>query len=864
MSENNKDALANITALVELDKARFRSLTIEVREARRRADELFQRISEIKDALLAKELEKEAIEEQAPVEVPQEESIPVSEEIAESPAEEVANEPAPVEEEVISEDPAIEPEKVMNAPVEEVKEAPAAEKKAEEVKPAQPAGSTPPARNPLRPDVPEPRKFKPIVYIPESERNGGRNTRPGGGYAQGAGRGGYGRDSIFGGISDKDKPMFAPPIPAKGGKGGKKTYDKPNANNAYEDKKGSSKKSILRRELENGMEIDDSEIARRFKSKKYQKQAPIVTQTVIEKAVINVDPVPIKLLSEKIGKPIAEIMKMLLLEGVMKTINDSIEFSMAELIAANYGIELELKADKSAEEKLEELLVTEDDGENTEPRAPIVTIMGHVDHGKTSLLDYIRNSHVAEKEAGGITQHIGAYTIEKNGQMITFIDTPGHEAFTSMRARGAMVTDIAIIVVAADDGIMPQTVEAINHAKAAGVPIIVAINKIDKHGADVERVKRELLNYDVVVGEYGGDVTACPVSAKTGQGVEDLLDTINLFVSEELKPMANSKKLATGTVIEAKLDKAGPVATILVQNGTLKVGDFMVAGSACGRVKSMVNDKAKLVKTAGPSMPVSVLGFDEAPSAGDKMIVLSDEKLARKIAEERKLKTKAEEDSASKPNLEDIFAQISEGKLKELNLIIKADVQGSVEALVQEVTKLSNDEVKVKVIHKGVGAINESDVVLASTSSAIIIGFNVRPDANSKAAAAKHGVDIRNYRIIYDVLNDISLALKGMLAPKFKETILGRAEVRETFKISGVGVIAGCMVTEGKLQRNADLRLLRDNVVITENKVSSLKRLKDDVKEVLTGFECGVGIENYNDIKVGDVIECYIVEEVAQ
>ena len=846
MSETNKDALANISALFELDKARFRSLTIDVREARRRADDLLAKITVIKDAFVAAELQKE------------------EEALAEK-------EPAPVVEEVKDVAPENkEPEAPEAAPVAEVVAEPAKEEKAEpapepakpEVKQEAPVVEAKPAapqKNPLRPDVPEPKKFKPIIYIPESERNGGS--------ARG-GRAPYGqrpftpRDT-FGGLSEKDKPMFVPPQPGKGGKGGKKqSYDK--VQSAYEDKKGASKKSILRRELENGKEIDDSEIARRFKSKKYQKQAPVVTQTVIEKAVINVDPVPIKLLSEKIGKPIAEIMKMLLLEGVMKTINDSIEFSVAELIAANYGIELELKADKSAEEKLEELITEDSEEDNTEPRAPIVTIMGHVDHGKTSLLDYIRNSHVAEKEAGGITQHIGAYTIEKNGQMITFIDTPGHEAFTSMRARGAMVTDIAIIVVAADDGIMPQTIEAINHAKAAAVPIIVAINKIDKHGADIDRVKRELLNYDVVVGEYGGDVSACPVSAKTGQGVEDLLDTINLFVSEELKPKANSKKAARGTVIEAKIDKAGPVATILVQNGTLRVGDIMVAGSACGRVKSMLNDKGKLVKTAGPSMPVSVLGFDEAPSAGDKMIVLADEKLARKIAEERKIKVKVEEDNANKPNLEDIFAQINEGKLKELNLIVKADVQGSVEALVQEVLKLSNDEVKVKVIHKGVGAINESDVVLASTSKAIIIGFNVRPDANSKAEAAKLGVDVRNYRIIYDVLNDITLALKGMLAPKFKENVLGRAEVREIFKISGVGVIAGCKVVEGKLQRNADVRLLRDNVVITENKVSSLKRMKDDVKEVLTGFECGVGIENYNDIKVGDVIECFIVEEVQQ
>jgi len=854
MSENNKETLANIAALVELDKARFRNLTIFVKDARRRADDLLQKITDMKDAFIAEDLAKQAMLE------PQDETV-LSDDAASSQAE--STEEPVLEEESTESTETASSEEIALVETQEtpVEVAPAPKESAPVEKPA-PEKSTPEARNPLRPDVPEPRKFKPIVYIPESERNGGRTA--GRSFTPGARPYGGGRENLFG-ISDKDKIAFAPPtLPQKGGKGGKKGYDK-NANaNPYDEKKGMNKKSILRRELENGMEIDDSEIARRFKSKKYQKQAPVVTQTVIEKAVINVDPVPIKLLSEKIGKTISEIMRMLVLEGIMKNINDSIDFAMAELIAANYGIELELKADKSAEEKLEDLISEDDSSTDTVPRAPIVTIMGHVDHGKTSLLDYIRNSHVAEKEAGGITQHIGAYTIEKNGQMITFIDTPGHEAFTSMRARGAMVTDIAIIVVAADDGIMPQTIEAINHAKAAGVPIFVAINKIDKHGADVERVKRELLNYDVVVGEYGGNVTACPVSAKTGQGVEDLLDMINLFVAEELQPKCNPEKPARGTVIEAKLDKAGPIATILVQNGTLKVGDFMVAGAVCGRVKSMVNDKAKLVKTAGPSMPVSVLGFDEAPSAGDKMIVLTDEKLARKIAEERKLKDRAEEDAANKPNLEDIFAQISEGKLKELNLIIKADVQGSIEALVQEVTKLSNDEVKVKVIHRGVGAINESDVVLASTSGAIIIGFNVRPDANSKAAAAKHGVDIRNYRIIYDVVNDITLALKGMLAPKFKETVLGRAEVRETFKISGVGVIAGCKVTEGKLQRNADLRLLRDNVVITENKVSSLKRMKDDAKEVLAGFECGVGIENYNDIKVGDVIECFIIEEIAQ
>lgn len=850
MSEANKETLGNLSALAELDKTRFRSLTTEVKEARRRAEDLLDKIFAMRDAFIAAELKEEESALEAEEEI---EAIPETEEIIEETVPEETVFPLePVETEAsIKVEPAPE-----SAPVVESTAKTTEEKE----------GVT--ARNPLRPDVPEPRKFKPIVYIPESERGIGRQggkpqyggPRPYGGAGRDQGGfftpGGYGA-----GIPDRDKPIFTPPSAGKG-KGGKKVFDRANTTN-YEEKKGASKRSILRRELENGAEIDDSEIARRYKSKKYQKQAPVVAQAPIEKAVITVDPVPIKLLSEKIGKPIADIMRKLVLEGIMKTINDSISYDVAELVAANYGIELELRADKTAEDKLEEMMTIEDEaGEDTEKRAPIITIMGHVDHGKTSLLDYIRDSHIADKEAGGITQHIGAYTIENNGEMLTFIDTPGHEAFTSMRARGAMITDIAIIVVAADDGIMPQTIEAINHAKAANVPIIVAINKIDKQGADVERVKVELSNNGLVIEEWGGDVICCPVSAKTGAGVDKLLDNI-ILLAEVSNLRANKKKSARGTVIEARLDKgSGPIATVLVQNGTLKVGDFMVAGSVCGKVKSMINDKSKFVKTAGPSTPVSVLGFDEVPSAGDRMLVVSDEKLARRIAEERKLKDKVDEEAQNKPNLEDLFAQISEGKLKELNLIVKADVQGSVEALVQELVKLSNDEVKVKIVHKGVGAISESDVVLASTSASIIIGFNVRPDANSKAAAAKYGVDIRNYRIIYDVINDITLALKGMLAPKFRETTIGRAEVRDTFKISGVGTIAGCRVVEGKLEKNASLRLLRDNVVITENKVSSLKRLKDDVKEVLSGFECGVGIENYNDIKVGDIIECFMMEEI--
>ena len=849
MSEANKETLGNLNALAELDKTRFRSLAIEVKDARRRAEDLLQKISEMRVAFVEAEMREQEAREAEEALAPQDEVV---EESVEAVAPVVEAEPQ-VEDEVVEtvevtpvvEETAVEPEPAP-APVESA--------------PAATAVPQAPLKNPLRPDVPEPKKFKPIVYIPESERGIGRGAqRP----QYGAGRGfGQGGPSFVGGIPDRDKPMFAPPSLGKG-KGGRKS-DRGSAPSIYDEKKsGPNKRSILRRELENGSEIDDSEIARRYKSKKYQRQAPVVAQTVIEKAVITVDPVPIKLLSEKIGKPIADILKKLLLEGIFKTINDSISYDIAELVAANYGIELELRADKTAEDRLEELISTEDEaGEDTDKRAPIITIMGHVDHGKTSLLDYIRNSHVADKEAGGITQHIGAYTIENKGEMLTFIDTPGHEAFTAMRARGAMITDIVIIVVAADDGIMPQTIEAINHAKAANVPIIVAINKIDKPGADIDRVKIELSNNGLVIEEWGGEVICCPVSAKTGEGVDNLLDNI-LVVAEVSNLCANKKKSARGTIIEARLDKgSGPIATVLVQNGTLKVGDFMVAGSVCGKVKSMINDKSKFVKVAGPSTPVSVLGFDEVPSAGDKMIVVSDEKLARRIAEERKLKDRADEEAQNKPNLEDIFAQISEGKLKELNLIVKADVQGSVEALVQELLKLANDEVKVKVVHKGVGAITESDVVLASTSNAIIIGFNVRPDANSKAAAAKYGVDIRNYRIIYDVINDITLALKGMLAPKFKETVLGRAEVRDTFKISGVGTIAGCRVVEGKLEKNASLRLLRDNVVITENKVSSLKRIKDDVKEVLAGFECGVGIENYNDIKVGDIIECFTMEEI--
>jgi len=647
------------------------------------------------------------------------------------------------------------------------------------------------------------------------------------------------------------------------GKDNSKDKKKFEQKGGFEDKK-INKKSAMRRDFIAGEELDEEELARRYRTKKNIKGgANSQSNSVIESAVVNVDPVPIKTLAEKIGKPGAEIVKKLMLLGMLKSINDSIDFETASLISSDLGVTLELKLDKTLEDKLEELVLEQeiDDESKKVKRAPIVTIMGHVDHGKTSLLDYIRKSNVASGEAGGITQHIGAYTIRLKGEKITFIDTPGHEAFTSMRARGAMVTDIAVIVVAADDSIMPQTKEAISHAKAAGVPIIVAINKIDKAGADIEKVKVDLSANDLLIEEWGGDVMCFPVSAKTGENVDKLLEGM-LLLAEMNDLKANPKAPAKGTIIEAKLDKnTGPVATVLVQNGTLKIADTVVAGSVIGKIKSMTDDKGMSVKTAGPSTPVSVLGFDEVPNAGEQILVV-DEKLAKQIAAERKVKKRIEEMNKQAPmSLQDLFAQNS-GEVKELNLIIKGDVQGSVEALIQELKKLSGDEVKVKIIHSGVGAVTESDVNLAVTSNAIIVGFNVRPDTNAKTLAAKYKVDIRNYRIIYDLLEDIEAALKGMLAPKFEEVTLGKAEVREIFHISNVGTIAGSYIIEGKVERNALVRLLRDNIVIFEGKLSSLKRMKDDAKEVLQGFECGIGLSGYNDIKKGDIIECYVMEQI--
>lgn len=488
--------------------------------------------------------------------------------------------------------------------------------------------------------------------------------------------------------------------------------------------------------------------------------------------------------------------------------------------------------------------------------------MGHVDHGKTSLLDAIRNTSVTETEAGGITQHIGAYRVNLNGQMITFLDTPGHAAFTSMRARGAMATDIAVLVVAADDGIMPQTIEAINHAKAAGVSVIVAINKMDKPDASPDRVLQQLTEYDLVPEEWGGDVICVPVSAKTHMGIDKLLESI-LLVAEMLELKANPNRAAKGIVIEAKLDKGrGPVATLLVQNGTLRTCDIVVAGTTVGRVRVMTNERGKKLEEAGPSVPVEVMGLDEVPTGGDKFDAVSDEKLARELVEQRKHEQKEEQfKQFQKVTLDNLFSSINEGELKELNIIVKADVQGSVEAVRQSLEKLSNDEVKVKVIHGGVGAVSESDVMLAAASNAIIVGFNVRPDSVAESIAERDGVDMRMYRIIYDCIEEISDAIKGMLAPKYREVTLGKAEVRNVFKLSSAGMIAGSYVLDGKITRNSQIRVVRDGIVVSEDSIASLKRFKDDVKEVQSGYECGIGLEKFNDIKEGDILEAFVMEE---
>ena len=573
------------------------------------------------------------------------------------------------------------------------------------------------------------------------------------------------------------------------------------------------------------------------------------------------DEITVSELASRMKKTAVEVIKCLMKNGVMATVNQTIDFDTAEFVATELGCKVEREIVVTIEEKLFD--DHEDSADELIARPPVIVVMGHVDHGKTSLLDYVRNAKVAAGEAGGITQHIGAYTVEVNSQPITFLDTPGHAAFTEMRARGAKSTDIAILVVAADDGIMPQTIEAINHAKAAEIPIIVAVNKMDKHGANPDRILTQLTEHGLTPSEWGGETEVCRISAKTGMGIDELLEVV-LLTAEMQELRANPARAGKGIVIEARLDKnRGPIATLLVQNGTLRQGDLIIAGTSVGRVRVMTNDKGAQVAQAGPSIPVEITGLTEVPAPGDEFNVVADERMARQLVEQRKQKIK---DDANKLNekvtLESLFSKLKEGEMKELNLIVKADVQGSAEAVKASLEKISNEEVRVRVIHAGVGAINESDILLASTSNAIVVGFNVRPNDQAQAAAKRDNVDMRMYRVIYDAINEISDAMKGMLAPTFREAIIGHAEIRQTYKVSSVGTVAGCYVKDGKITRDAQVRVLRDNIVIHEGQLGSLQRFKDAVKEVAAGYECGMSVEKFNDIKEGDVFECFVMEQI--
>ena len=596
-----------------------------------------------------------------------------------------------------------------------------------------------------------------------------------------------------------------------------------------------------------------------------EKMKRLQQQAALKKAPVKVlipDEISVGELASRMKRTGADVVKHLIKLGVMASVSQMIDYDTAATVALEMGAKVEREVIVTIEDRLIDL--SEDKAENLEPRDPVVVVMGHVDHGKTSLLDTIRKANVVSGEAGGITQHIGAYRVEAGGRKITFLDTPGHAAFTSMRARGAQVTDVAILVVAADDGIMPQTIEAINHARAAEVPIVVAINKMDKEGANPDRIKQQLTEYGLVPEDWGGTTIVCPISAKRGEGIENLLEMV-LLSADMLELKANPNRSANGSVIEAKLDKGrGPVATVLVQNGTLKAGDVIIAGTAVGRVRAMNDDNGNHIETAGPSVPVEIIGLGEVPGAGDQFYAVDDERMARELVEQRKHKEKEalNKNSSRKVSLDDLFNQIQQGEIKDLNIIVKADVQGSAEAVRASLEKLSNEEVRVQVIHSGVGAVNESDIMLASASNAIIVGFNVRPNPNASEDAKRLNIDMRMYRVIYDCIEEMESAMKGMLAPKFKEQVIGHAEVRQTFKASKVGTIAGCHVTDGKMTRTSQIRVVRDGIVIHEGELASLKRFKDDAKEVMSGFECGLNIDKFNDIKEGDVIEAFEMVEV--
>ena len=834
-----------------LSGGKLNELGKKVSATERSVQDILKKLSDLDSAQTAKKLEEEqrlAQEKKAEEEAKAKELAELAEkQKAESEAKAAASQPQPA-----------------HAPEQVEKPQPAPAPKAEE-KPSRPANapaaaaSPSPARPAQKPAPSKPAAGKTFVNSDGGRPRGDRPAQPRqGGQARPQAprpqQGGKFSSSAPAASASKPAPKNFGPDKKKGAY--EKTY-------VEKERRAPSKRSLARQQGPSVSDFDEDKSGYRKLRVKKDKKQQSAQAVKIEHAVVTTSEIPIKVLSEKLGITAVEITKRLFREGIMKTVNESIDYDTAALLAAGMGIELEYKPEKTAEEILSEKQAdTVEEIESLVPRAPVVTVMGHVDHGKTSLLDYIRRQNVAAGEAGGITQHIGAYSVTVNGKNITFIDTPGHEAFTAMRARGAQVTDIVILVVAADDGIMPQTVEAINHAKAANVSIIVAINKMDKPGASPEKVKQELTNYGLVPEEWGGDTPVCLISCKTGQGIDELLENI-LLVAEMKELLANPAREARGAVIEAQLDKGkGPVATVLIQNGTLHTGDNIISGTITGRVRAMIDDKGRTVKEAGPSAAVNVLGFEQVHNAGDSIFAVSQE-LMKSVMEERKRKeSDAMVKAASKISLDEVFGKIAEGNMKTLNLIIKGDVQGSVEAVKQSVVKLSNEEVQVKVIHSGAGAITESDVMLADSSNAIILGFNVRPDAKAKATAERSNVDIRLYRIIYDLLDDIEAALKGMLAPKYQEVYLGKCEVRQTFKITGVGNIAGCYVKEGKIVRGGKLRIYRDDVLIVEGNVQQLKRFKDDVKEVNYGYECGCAIEGFNDIHVGDIIECYMIEQV--
>ena len=886
MAEAKKNNYANIEGITSLLGADgIAALLKDVQGTERKVNDILKQLSEFEEEARKRAAEAEEARREAELKAAREEAAKHAEEAraaaaaaeSEKAAEQAKGEakPAPAAEE---KEQAVKPEppvQATDAPKTEVKPQPVQQ-------PQEPAAQQPPkAARPLPPRQPAQPQQSPRQFVsrPGTSAPQGRNTyvnsdtrrpqpngqgRPAYGAGRPAGQGaprfGTGPRPPIGGARPAGGGRFeapAAPVPSKTAPK-KKTYDKP-----YSEQKRTMNKRALVKQQVTAADFDEDKSGYRKLRVKKQKQA--ASQTIkIDHAVVTSENIPLKVLSEKLGITAVEITKRLFKEGIMKTINDSLDYDTAAYIASDLGIELEYKPEKTAEELLGEIYNGENAGEGKlVTRPPVVTVMGHVDHGKTSLLDKIRSTNVTAGEAGGITQHIGAYSVTVDGKTITFLDTPGHEAFTAMRARGASVTDIVVLVVAADDGIMPQTVEAINHSKAADVPIIVAVNKIDKPEADVERVRRELVNNGLTPEEWGGDTIIVPVSAKTGEGIDKLLETINL-VAEVKELTANPDAAARGTIIEAKLDKGkGPVASVLIQNGTLHTGDNVISGTTIGRVRAMIDDKGRTVKAAGPSIAVSILGLEEVPNAGDSIIAVEQDKLMKQVADERKRKeSESMVKAQTRVTLDDVFGKIAEGKIKGLNIIVKGDVQGSVEAVKQSLLKLSNDEVRVNVLHSGAGAINESDIMLADSSNAIVVGFNVRPDTKAKALAERSKVDVRTYRIIYELLDDIQAALKGMLTPKYREVMTGKCDVLQTFRITGVGMVAGCYVTEGKLVRNGKLRIYRDDVMIVEGAVRQLKRFKDDVKEVSGGFECGVSIDGFDGIKVGDVIECYITEEI--